>query len=299
MFITHSDAPSLPRLLGSLCTALLLGPGACANPVDETPNRLPSIDVPDTADNDSPSSDASDGGCECLAVGQWYRFDSLSLLTIDGGDHPVLPTLNELWSADIKGNELNILLEIEAVSDAEVTARVVNGARIDGATDYCELSETAVTLVFPREGCKLLTSAESAFNVYAGTKTYPKSCSTTLPVKHAIPVSRARLEGTIKNDCSAITAGRVPGGGLAQSALDQLCTCLLLPGQLAETCEALDASYAEAPCIGCNANYSSLGQLLTAFGDVGWTCQTEAGTPAACITADYSATAVPAPKTCN
>ncbi len=299
MFITSSVTHPLPVALRSCSLALVLGLGACANPVDTTPNRLPSIDIPDTIELDTAPSDASNSGCECLAVGQWYRFDSLSLLTIDGGDHPVLPTLNELWSSDIKANELNILLEIEAVSDAEVTARVVNGARIDGATDYCELTETAVTLVFPREGCKLLTSAESAFNVYAGTKTYPKSCSTTLPVKHAIPVSRARLEGTIKDDCSGIIAGKVPSGGLAQSALDQLCTCLLLPGQLAETCEALDASYAEAPCIGCNANYSSLGQLLTAFGDVGWTCQTETGTPAACITADYSATAVPAPETCD
>jgi hypothetical protein len=294
----HNTRPALPSLWTSIPRGLMFAAlVGCSNPVDESPNRLPSTDVADAPDVAVP--DTSEGGCECLAPGTWFRFDSLALLTIDGGDHPVLPTLNELWSADIKGSELNILLEIEAVSETEVTARVVNGARVDGTTDICELSATAVTLVFPREGCRLLASAESAFNVYAGTETYPKTCSNTLPVKHAIPVSRARLEGTIAPDCSAIQGGKVPSGGLAQGALDQLCTCLLLPGQAAEACEALEPSYAEAPCAGCNANYSSLSQLLTAFGDVGWTCQTETGAPAACITADYGASRVEGPPVCD
>lgn len=267
-----------------------LGLGACTNPVDTRENIFPPRDSGTVTEVDVPSEvETVEAACDCLAVGQWFRFDTLALTSIDGGKHPVLPTLNELWKSDIAGNELNILFEITALTDTSLTARVVNGARIDGSQDICQLAGTAVTLEFPRSGCELGVSAESAFNVYAGTETYPKNCTTTLPVKHAIPVSRARLSGTFSDTCDAIVGGKVPSGGLGQAELGQICTCLLLPGDPAEKCGALDASFTTAPCVGCNKGYKSLSELLTAFGDVGWTCQTETGTPAACLTADYSA----------
>ena len=304
----RAAARSLARRI-PLCLALVALAG-CASPVDTTENKLPPPTVPDT----TPATEVSEvevgevgevegdtvvAGCECLAIGQWFRFDSLVLTSIDGADHPVLSTLNGLWKADIEGRELNILMELTAVSATSVTARVVNGARIDGTQDICQISDTAVTLTFPRSGCDIAASAESAFNVYSGTETYPKNCSTTLPVHHVIPVSRARLAGTFSETCDAIGAGKVPSGGLGQSELDDICTCLVLPGTPAEDCGALEPAVG-APCPGCNKNYQSLGNLLTAFGDVAWSCTTESGAPAACLTADYSAAALTAaPSECT
>ncbi|MFO0750587.1 MAG: hypothetical protein U1F43_33700 [Myxococcota bacterium] len=298
---TSSASPlGLSGRLGPLAAAALAAAAlaaACTNPVDTTANKLPLASDHDAAGEVADVDPAAT--CDCLAVGQWYRFDALTLLSIDGEDHPVLPTLNGLWASDIAGNELNIMLEVMAVSPTEVTMKVVNGARIDGTQDICELADTAVTLVFPRNGCHLGPSAESSFNVYAGTETFPKNCTTTLPVKHAIPVARAQLDGTLSGTCDAIVNGTVPHGGLGQTELGKICTCLLLPGQAAEECGALDASYTEvAACTGCNKNYHSLSDLLTAFGDVKWSCTTESGDPAACLTADFTAAALatsPAP----
>jgi hypothetical protein len=238
------------------------------------------------------------GACDCLTVGTWYRFDSLTLTSLDQKDHPVIGTLNGLWQADIDALELDIMLEVTAVAETSVSMRVMNGARVDGTESICALEDTAVEVVFPRSGCRLETSSESAFNVYAGTETYPKNCSTTLPVEHAIPVARARLEGDVSADCGQILAGKVPAGGLGQAELDQLCTCLLLPGSPAEDCGLLEPGFAETACVGCNKNYKPLSQLLTAFGEVDWLCQTESGAPAACLTADFTAAvmdAAPAP----
>lgn len=309
---------SFPRLAARplarripLCSVLVALAG-CASPVDTTENTLPPPTLPDTAsatdvsevevdDIDETGGETAVAGCACLAVGQWFRFDSLVLTSIDGGDHPVLSTLNGLWEADIAGHELNILMELTDVSPTSVTARVVNGARIDGSLtqEICQISDTAVALTFPRSGCEIAASAESAFNVYSGSETYPKNCSTTLPVHHVIPVSRARLSGTFTETCDAIVAGKVPSGGLGQSELDDICTCLVLPGKPAEDCGALEPAFG-APCPGCNKNYQSLGNLLTAFGDVSWLCTTESGAPSACLTADYSAAALAAaPPECT
>jgi len=279
---------------------------ACSGPVDSSENKLPYRSEEVTPINDTSSggggetgTDASSTACDCLTVGRWYRFDSLALTTIDGKDHPVIPTLNGLWGSDIAALELDIMLEVKAVSAASVTMRVMNGARIDGTQDICSFPATAVEVVFPRNGCSLETSAESAFNVYAGTETYPKTCSTTLPVKNAIPVARARLEGTVSDDCGAILTGKVPSGGLGQNEIAQVCTCLLLPGKPAEDCGLLDPSFNASSCVGCNPKYQSLGALLTAFGEPDWSCQTESGTPAACITADFTAVAIGAPIACD
>ena len=240
------------------------------------------------------------GGCECLTVGRWYRFDSIALTSIDGKDHPVIPTLNSLWQSDIDGNELNILMEITAVTATSVTARIQNGARVDGTETICTLAARAIEVDFPKSGCRLETSDEAGFNVYAGTETYPKNCSTTLPVKHAIPVAKARLAGDVAADCSGILNGKVPSGGLGESELGQICTCLLLPGEPAEECGALDPGFTTAPCVGCNGSYQPLAQLLTAFGAVDWSCTTEGGGRAACLTADFTAKAMDtAPVECS
>lgn len=285
-----------PRLLCLLAPIAALG--ACSNPVDPDANVLPYLSEQEVIEDSSPH--VPSGACDCLTVGRWYRFDTLALTSIDGEQHPVISTLNNLWAADIAASELSIMMEITAVDAASVTTRVLNGARIDGSSEVCALEDTAVEITFPRDGCRLDTSSDSSFNVYAGTEAYPKNCTTTLPVQHAIPVSRARLEGTVSDDCGQILSGKVPSGGLGQSELGQLCTCLLLPGDPAEKCGTLEPGFTDGACVGCNANYKSLSQLLTAFGEVTWSCQTEAGAPAACITADFTAVAMDAgPGSCG
>jgi hypothetical protein len=292
---TSSSSRSLVSGLAALAIAPL---AACDNPVDTSENVLPWVseaDVPgDTSADTTPSdgADADEGACDCLTVGKWYRFDTLALTSIDNAEHPVIPTLNGLWQADIDALELTIMIEVTEVSASEVKTRVVNGARIDGSQTICALDATAVEVVFPRTGCTLATSNPSAFNVYAGTLDFPKNCSTTLPVKHAIPVAGARLSGTLSDDCGAILTGKVPAGALGQDELGKICTCLLLPGSAAEECGALEPGFSETVCVGCNANYQSLSQLLTAFGEVSWSCQTEGGAPAACLTADFTAKAM-------
>ncbi len=265
---------------------------ACENSVDTTENKLPYVSRQETVAE--VVEEVSETGCDCLTVGRWYRFDTLALTSIDNADHPVMGTLNGLWAADITGNELNILVELTEVSATEVKAKIRNGARVDDSPDICAIASSTIDVTFPRTGCRLDASNESAFNVYAGTETFPKNCSTTLPVKHAIPVSRARLEGTVSADCGSIIAGKVPAGGLGQAELGQTCTCLVLPGAPASDCGALEPGFAETACVGCNSNYQPLGQLLQAFGEVQWLCQTDSGEPAACLTADFTAVALPA-----
>lgn len=271
----------------------------CSNETDASENKLPYLSEREVVETVGGGEEVSASGCECLTAGRWYRFDRLALTSIDGEDHPVISTLNNLWQADIDGRELSIMLEISEVGASEVKARVMNGARVDETETVCRLDHTVVEVVFPRSGCRLEASNESAFNVYAGTETYPKNCSTTLPVRHAIPVSRARIEGNVADDCGGIIGGKVPAGGLGQAELDEICTCLLLPGAPAEDCGALDASFDATACLGCNAKYQPLGQLLAAFGEPEWLCTTEDGAPAACITADFTAVAMEAaPSSC-
>lgn len=294
--------------LGILGVAL----AACSNTVDSSENELPYLSEQGDGSSDGATgevetstggdADAADpgGACDCLTVGSWYRFDTLAVTSIDNGDHPVISTLNGLWGADIEGLELNIMMEVTDVSDTTLTTRVVNGVRIDGTQSICALDFTAVEVVFPRSGCRLEASNKSPFNVYAGTESYTKNCSTTLPVKHAIPVSGAQLEATVSDDCGRILEGKVPSGGLGQAELDQICTCLLLPGSPAEDCGELDPAFEETACVGCNAKYQQLSQLLNAFGQVDWLCTTESGDPAACLTADFTATLMEAgPPSCE
>lgn len=273
--------------------------GACANEVDTSQNVLPWLSEREVVDAEEVAPEVATGSCDCLTVGRWYRMDSLALTTIDGKEHRAIPNLNNIWKADIAALDLSILMEVTAVDAASVTMRVVNGARIDGEQRVCRLDATAVDVVFPRDGCRLDASAESAFNVYAGTLDYAKNCSTTLPVKHAIPVSKARLEGNVSEDCGAILQGKVPSGGLGQAELGEICTCLLVPGKPASDCGALDPAFADNACVGCNAKYQPLGQLLNAFGAPDWLCTTESGAPAACLTADFTAVALEAgPEAC-
>src|SRR5690606_34987843 len=137
--------PRRDLVIALLVTSLPLA-GACDNPVDTTENKLPYQSQADTGGGDA---DVQVGTCDCLAVGDWYRFDQLAITAIDGEEHPAIPALNAIWTNDIAAKELSILLDVTAVSDTEVTVRAVDGARIDGTDDQiCAITDTAGTLTF-------------------------------------------------------------------------------------------------------------------------------------------------------
>lgn len=270
---------------------------ACDNPVDTSENKLPYLSERETVEE---TEVVASGDCACLAPGLVFRFDKLEVTNINGDQNPVIETLNGLWKSDIEHRELNILVELTDVADDEVKAKVYNAARIDDTSDICMLADTTVDVTFPRAGCELQISSTASFNVYAGTETYPKNCSTTLPTKHVIPVSDARLQGVVANDCSAIMAGAVPSGALAQADVGKVCTCLLLSGGEAKDCGELDPQYTNnGKCVGCNASYQPLDGLLDAFQVDSAACRTADDRPAACLAAAWTAVAVPKPESCT
>ncbi len=279
--------------------SLLVG---CSGEVDNSDNVLPFVTgdaSDDTAAPDTASDSVDSGSCDCLVPGLWFRFDSLALASIDNDpEHPVIPTLNGLWGADVEALDLNILFEVTAVTPTSVTVRGVNGTRIDGTSEICEQPSSSVEYVFPRNGCLLETSPEASFTVGGGTLMHPKTCAFDLPVQHAIPVGRAKLSGRVTETCDAIVDGFVPGGGLGEAELGKICTCLVLPGADASECGVFDPDYAGAGCAGCNSKFQPLTGLLNAFGAPPYTCVTDDGDPAACITANYTAAAMDAPNVC-
>lgn len=283
--IRLATRPRRLRLVTALAASVALLAAACDNPVDESENKLPYKSEADTGGGDGDA-----GTCDCLTVGDWYRFDKLAITSIDGEQHPAIGALNPLWSNDIAAHELSILLEVTALTDTEVTFRALDGARIDGTEDQiCAITATAGTLTLPRSGCVLGDSTPLSFNVYSGAESFPKNCSTTLPVTHVIPVSKTILAGTVAPSCDAID-GTVPSGALGESALNQICTCILSADDKAEKCGDLDPSYnTGAVCAGCNSKYISLGGLLLNFGEVQWKCTDDEGGRAACIEATWHA----------
>jgi hypothetical protein len=292
---------------------------ACSNPTDDKANVLPSL----KADAVGLASDAtaSNATCGCLAVGQWFRFDTLKLKSLDGkADHPVIPTLNNLWQQDIDHFELNFYVKIEEVTDGKVKLRVVNGARTDEPPNpddtVCSSSDdlakqkpttclldnpakldTTTLVELPRSKCQMSESAAAGINVYAGTPANTKNCAPTLPVKHAIPIRNAVLTGRFNDDCTQMLDGQVLAGSFAKAALSKICTCLTVGKQLGNCCAEPDPNYVDSECGGCNSHYQNLQSLLEAFsgGSLDYGCKSEDGSPAVCLTASFTAQRLDAP----
>ncbi len=299
----------------SLCTASLIwvtalsGLTGChiftGDPVTSPTNEKANLLA--VADTGAGGSDAADGtvgdtggklACDCLKEGDWYRFDTLQVKSLDGGPHNVIGVLNSLWTSDIKGKELNFYFRVEKVSATEVTVKVVNGARVDGTTDEtCLLPYTEALLVHPRNGCTLDESAPSAMNVYAGTQTNKKNCAPKNEVPHSIEVRKAVMKAEVTSDCGKVINGLVVSGALGRTALEQTCTCVN-PGKGAEECGELDPSFKGGDCDGCSSKYQNLKTLLQNFGELKWACEVD-GKPAVCLQATFSAVRLDqAPKIC-
>jgi len=266
----------------------------CENEVDDSANILPSNDmmVQDAA------PPAPDGGAtcrDCLEVGMWYRFDTLTVETLAGEVHPAVPTLNAAWAADVENKELNILFEIMAIEGDTISIRAINAALL-GEGDICLLPDTAVDLTIASDapgGCEFTTTEPAGINVYAGTTDHSKSCAPNRPIANSIPVEQLQLTNGVNADCSRITTGKVVEAAIPATALTEVCTCLAGLTGPATLCPELDADYAadNGSCAGCNLGYQPLGELVALVGgsELKTECTDAAGGPAVCLSASFEA----------
>lgn len=282
----------MPRRLLLLLVAVTCLVAACENDVDTTPNVFPSDEGSTVQDVNLQASCSS-----CLVPGSWYRFDQLQLVGLDGNqNHPVISVLNGLWAEDIGIFELNVMFEIKEVSETNVVVDAINAARVGTEGAICLIPETRTTLRFGLDGCQLTDSEPSNINIYAGNETNPKNCSTTQPVRHAIPITNLKIAAAVTEDCSSIVNGTTISAVFSDKALEEICTCARA-GDFSDVCEPLEADYADAvgKCAGCNGNYRNLRDLLSRFSPLQLTCTDPDGDPAVCLDAVFSAQPWPEP----
>lgn len=314
---------NLPQIMRAMLLTALAAAAitACENKTDSAPNKLPGGDATtavDTSSGDVASlpgdASASGGGCDCLAKGQWFRFNTLQIKSLDGKQHLVIGALNPIWQSDIDKHELNFFLEVQDVTEKTLVFRIVNAARTDKAGSMCLMGATSSVITMERNGCALQNKEAAGLNVYAGTVANPKNCTTGLAVPHSIPVRKAFFKADIAPDCSAVLNGLLMEGSIAKDALDSTCTCLKTGGAPAEECGVPDKAFAgynsdknekgKPPvfctecCKGCNSNFTNLNELLDSFGPLDYTCQDDKGGKAVCLSATFAAKKADMPANC-
>lgn len=288
----------------------------CSFDIDRSENLLPPPVAPEpTPEPEAGADGGADGGdvcnpdpgaCDCIQVGDWYRFTALYPTSL-GGDprHPLVLTLKNLWIKDIDRFELNVMFEVTAVEGDRITVVAMNGARGElGSGEVCGLPETRAELVFERDPCdrcRLVMPEPGQINIYAGSPEIPRNCAPTVPVKHTIPVTRIALDVQINDDCSELTEGVGIGAGIPESALPNICTCPGISGPV-EDCEAIDPAFEGNDCNGCNGNFQNLQGLMIALNGgrpVPMECPDADGNPGVCIDAYFTAARWPeAPPEC-
>ena len=309
----HTSSPSFSlsyTLLMSFLSLMILGMGCTENKIDTSPNILPAPQGdPNQGGGTGGVMGGPQGGAQggiqggmqgeapcrtCIQEGSFYRFTELSLTSLDGNEtHPVIGTLNSLWAGDVENHQLNILFEIKEVTEDRIKVSALNAAwNGEGDNDYCLLTNTAIEFDFTRSGCGFVNEDPAGINIYAGSQEFPKNCSVTDEFPNTIPVRDVTLEGAFNDTCDEIISGLVPSALIAKQALDQTCTCLIGPASPLDACKGPDSSYmgdADGQCGGCNDSYRSLNSLLSAFGELSYSCD-DGGNPAVCIDARYKAT---------
>lgn len=301
-------ALALPLAL-SLALPLALLP-SCSNPIDTSPNLLPSAEGGVSAGAAAGSvagsvagaaagaqaGVAAGGPCEsCPSVGDWYRFSALSVVSLDGNpSHGSIGVLNNLWRADIAGSLLNVMFEVVEVTPDQLVVRALNAARLadvsmaEEGRGYCLLPETAIEFRFAREGCGFTNPEASGINIYSGRTDIPKNCSPTLSAPNTIPVRGVTLTGDFNPTCGKIIGGRVPSASIPRSALTATCSCL---SPVVESCGGLNPEYmgnTSGECAGCGPIYTSLNTQLSLFGPLSYGCSAD-GEDAVCLEASWEA----------
>lgn len=294
-----------PRVTSLLCCSLIFG--GCENEVDDRPNILPvavmageenggASDIAGTssagtnAGENAGESAGTEALCEsCVEQGAWYRFTKLQLEQLDGGGHPVIAVLNNLWAGDVEGHALNVLFEVRAVDGDQITMGAMNAAWVSEAEDdYCLMPETAIEFVFTRNQCSIINRISAGINIYAGSKEIPKNCSPEGEAINAIPVRDVILGADFSSDCSQILNGRVQSAAIKRSALEETCSCL---SPIIESCEGVNPDFegnSFGECAGCNIRYNSLSRQLNMFQELTWECEVD-GEEAVCLEASFEA----------
>ena len=264
---------------------ILLMFSACTNPVDDSENIL--------------KIETIQGKCsDCLEVGSNYRFTSLSLESVAGGEVSLMSALNAAWSNDISKGELSVFMRVESIENNTVTFRLMSGARV-GADAKCLVTETQVALSLPLNEDGMGPSDPTDLYVYAGSEDHPKNCNRT-GAAHAIPVVNVTANVTCSGVCEPQDQDTLEGvfdAALTKEGLAGTCVCLdLSPSKLSdEVCGDFDAAYvsADGKCDGCGEKYQALEGLIPAFNggsDLDWaSCEESAGGEAACLTASFKA----------
>ncbi len=250
----------MKRVVIGVCLLALFG---CENDLDETENKL----VVDAGIEVDLAVDI-DGGAACPAVGTWYLFDTLSVISVAGDtSHGAIPNLNTIWADDIERKQLNILFEVYEASDAILKVRAMNAARRDDDLNaMCRLPATIVELEFNRDGNDLSMTKPAGINIYAGSETIPKICAPNVGPIHTIPIREALLEVRFAGNCSRLLDGQTTQSVIFGDDLRQVCSCLA-PGTSAEQCGEVSPEFDSGTfnCDGCNVLHRNLHSLLEAF----------------------------------
>lgn len=296
-----SLAPETLGLAARRRAALVLAlcPWACANPLDTRVNVFDaasaSIVTQDAAaaGGQAAGDGTTAGACGCLEVGQVYRFDDLTLETLDGGPHPAVGQLNDKWGADIDQHLLNVLFEVTEVTPERIRVHALNGAndREIGAESVCRLESTGVDFDLERDGCTFTMAVSAGIHIFVGTTAATKNCAPDLAVPNAIPIDRVRLGFSLTSDCSALTDGRVLEASLPKAALGRICTCL------SDDIDTCSGPAAQPGCGGCAGSYFNLESLLLALGRgaaPAYGCKDAEEGPALCLEARFTGERLPA-----
>lgn len=159
---------------------------------------------------------AATPGCESLAVGDVFLFDTLTI------DRPaaesVQQLLNDLWAKDIRDGELVILYRIDALDRDTGTLRlsVGNGARSQAGT--FDFSQPPQETVADLDGCAFASRT-------AGRLVMQPSM-----VNKPIPFEEFMTSGTFVDGGARVVDGRLDGG-FTTSAMEGLTFELELLGE--------------------------------------------------------------------
>lgn len=282
----HRSAPYHSTRSMVMLSACLITMLACENEIDTTANILPTSPIA----GDSMSGEVVQEGCmSCVEVGAWYRFTTLQLNSIDGGSHPVIPVLNNLWAGDVEAHSLNVFFEIKAMDGDQIKIGAMNAAWVsEEEDDYCLLPETAIEFIFTQSECSIANSEPAGINIYAGSQEIPKNCSPEGEAQNAIPVRDVLLEADFTEDCAELINGSVRSAAIKRSALEETCSCL---SPVIESCQGIDPNFEGnmfGECGGCNTRYNSLSRQLNTFQPLTWECQVD-GEQAVCLEASFDA----------
>ena len=284
----HPQLKSSATLLSLLSLSMMTIIG-CENEVDDRLNILPSTPIAGEQSAGTPAGEAASSCESCIEQGTWYRFTTLKLETLDGGEHPVIPILNNLWKGDVDAHALNVLFEVRAIEGEQITMGAMNAAWVSEAeNDYCLMPETAIEFIFTQSECSIVNTDSAGINIYAGSKEIAKNCSPGGDAINAIPVRDVLLGADFSADCSQLLNGSVQSAAIKRSALEGTCSCL---SPILESCEGVNPNFEGnnfGECAGCNTRYNSLSRQLNMFQELKWECEVD-GEEAVCLEASFEA----------